>query len=74
VLNRATERFERRLIEEISGLRTEFHCTLQEGLTDVRKEIVTTKSDLLKWSFLFWIGQVAAVGALLSYMLRASGR
>lgn len=74
VLSLATERFERRLTEEISGLRTDFHHTLQEGLTDVRKEIATTRFELLKWSFLFWIGQVAVVGALLGYVVRASGR
>lgn len=73
VLSLATERFERRLTEEISGLRAEFHCTLQAGLTDVRKEIATTRFELLKWSFLFWIGQVAAMAALLSFMLRSAG-
>ena len=25
--------------------------------------------ELLKWSFLFWVGQVAAMAGLLAYML-----
>ena len=29
--------------------------------------------DLLKWSFLFWIGQLAAMTAILSVMLRGIG-
>jgi len=29
---------------------------------------------LLKWSFLFWVGQVAAVAGLLAFMLRSAGR
>lgn len=74
VLNQATDRFERRLTTEISGLREEFHRTLHEGLTAVRQEIATTRFELLKWSILFWIGQAAVVGAMLSYMVRASGR
>jgi hypothetical protein len=69
VLSLATDRFERRLIEEIAGLREEFHRTLQEGLADVRREIATTRFDLLKWSFVFWIGQVTVVAGLLAYML-----
>ena len=69
VLNLATERFERRLTEEISGLREEFHRTLHEGLTAVRQEIATTRFELLKWSFVFWIGQVAVVAGLFAYLL-----
>jgi hypothetical protein len=26
--------------------------------------------DMLKWSFLFWIGHVAAVAGLIAFMLR----
>src|SRR5207245_1830193 len=66
VLSVAADRFERRLTEEISALRHEFH----QGLTDVRAEIATTRVETLKWSFLFWVGQVAAMAGLLSFMLR----
>ena len=51
----ATESFERRLREEMSG---------------VRLEISTLKFELLKWSFLFWIGQMAALAAVISLLLR----
>jgi hypothetical protein len=59
VLSTAVDRFERRLAEELSNLR--------QGIT---QELVTTKVNMLKWSFVFWIGQVAAIAALLSFMLR----
>ena len=55
VLMLTTERFERRLADEIGKLRL---------------DIVTTRVELLKWSFLFWIGQVAAMAGLLAFMLR----
>jgi hypothetical protein len=58
-----TERFERRLSEEIGKLRI-----------DVVEQLAITRHELLKWSFLFWIGQVAAVAGLLALMLRAWGR
>jgi len=47
----AMDRFERRLAEETSRLRLDF---------------AEMKYDLLKWSFLFWVGQVAAVAGLLA--------
>lgn len=43
------ERFERRLAEETGKLRLDF---------------ADMKHDLLKWSFLFWLGQVALFLAL----------
>ena len=70
VVGVAADRFERRLTEEISGLRVELREALHEGLTAVRQELATTRVETLKWSFLFWIGQVAAMAGLLAYMLR----
>jgi hypothetical protein len=59
VLSTAADRFERRLAEELSSLRQQ-----------ITQELVTTRVDMLKWSFVFWIGQVAAMAALLTFMLR----
>jgi hypothetical protein len=66
VLTAAADRFERRLSEEISALRVELH----DGLLSVRQELATTRVEMLKWSFLFWLGQVAAMAGLLGFMLR----
>ena len=66
VLTAAADRFERRLSEEISTLRVELH----DGLLSVRQELATTRVEMLKWSFLFWLGQVAAMAGLLGFMLR----
>ena len=66
VLTAAADRFERRLSEEISTLRVELH----DGLLSVRQELATTRVEMLKWSFLFWLGQVAATAGLLGFMLR----
>ena len=51
----ATASFERRLAEETGK---------------IRLDMVDLKFELLKWTCLFWIGQLAAVGAMLSWMLR----
>jgi len=70
VLTTATDRFERRLTHEASLMRQEFHSALQEGLAAIRNELATTRVETLRWSFVFWIGQVATVAALLAFMLR----
>jgi len=69
VLSVAADRFERRLTEEISHFREEIREGLHNGLTSVRQEIATTRVEMLKWTFVFWIGQVAAMAGLLAYML-----
>ena len=72
VLTTATDRFERRVAEEIGLLRQEFHSSLHDGLSSIRAEVANTRVETLRWSFVFWIGQVAAVAALLAFMLRAA--
>jgi hypothetical protein len=129
VLSVAADRFERRLTEEVSGLRVEFRTALHDGLAHLRddmhdglarlrndmhdglarlrddmhdglahvrddmhgglasvrqqlhdgmnalrQEVATTRVEMLKWSFLFWIGQVAAMAGLLALMFRITGR
>lgn len=51
--------FERRLADEISKFRVE----MIERMSDLR-------FDLMKWNFLLWIGQIAALTTILSVMLR----
>jgi len=70
VLLTATDLFERRLTHEISLLRHEFHTALQEVRAAIRSELATTRVETLRWSAVFWIGQVATVAALLAFMLR----
>ena len=37
----------------------------KEDIGIVRKEIAETKADIIKWSFILWIGQLAATAGLL---------
>ena len=77
MLNLEAERFERRLREEISAVREEIsgvRVELHDGLAAVRHGIDNARVEVLKWSFLFWIGQVAAIAGLLAFMLRGVPR
>lgn len=81
VLTAAVDRFEYRLTSEISGLRLDMAREFSGLRQDVTREIAAVRQDftrdlsgvrveMLKWSFLFWIGQVAAMAGLLAFMLR----
>jgi hypothetical protein len=55
LMTAVTDRFERRLVEVAAGL---------------RQQMSDMESRLLKWSFLFWIGQVAVMTAIMSALIR----
>jgi len=61
-----TEQLDRRIAESSAS----FDRKLSEELAKLRLDMATLKFDLLKWNFLFWIGQLAALTAILSAMLR----
>jgi hypothetical protein len=88
VMAACTERFERRLVEEVSKIRVDMAhlgAALREEMAtmraDLRQEIAAMgaglrqemaagRVELFRWCFLFWIGQVLAIGGLMSVMLR----
>lgn len=70
LLTASSDRFERRLVEEMTVLRLELSSGVHDGLSGVRQELATSRVELLKWSFLFWAGQLAAMAGLLSFMLQ----
>lgn len=70
-------RFERRLVEETSKLRVEmaqgFAAVRQEmtqGFAAVRQEMAQHRVELLKWAFLFWVGQFFAMASLVAVLVR----
>ena len=50
----ATESFERRLSDEMGKLRL---------------DLANLRFEILKWSFLFWIGQVATTAGVLGFLV-----
>jgi hypothetical protein len=45
--------------------------TLLDGLANIRTEMAGLRADVLRWSFLFWVGQVGAIAAMLAWLVRA---
>lgn len=67
-LHRATDRFERRLAEEVAGLRVDFRPELAATRVEFRTDLAAMRAELLKWSFLFWTGQLVAIAGLMALM------
>lgn len=84
VMSQCAERFERRLVEETSKLRVDLEQTkgemrqgfaeirgeMRQGFADLGRELATSRFELLRWSFAFWVGQLAAIAAIVGVLLR----
>ena len=84
VIELVTDRFERRLVEETSKLRVEMlqgFASLRQEIMALRQEmrseishlrqaIVLERFELLKWAFLFWVGQFFAMASLIAVLVR----
>jgi hypothetical protein len=70
VMNHCAERFERRLVEEVSRLRVE----MAQGFSGIRQEMAAGRFELLKWSFAFWIGQLVAVAGIVGMLISSARR
>jgi hypothetical protein len=62
------------LRQEMTTMDAGIRVALTEGFSKIRVEMTDMRVDVLRWSFLFWIGQVAATATLLAFMLRAFAR
>lgn len=69
--------FERRLAEEFGALRVALaqseaalRLEIREGDAAVRQEVLASRFEVLKWSFVFWVGQAFTVAAIVGVMLQ----
>jgi hypothetical protein len=72
--NARFERLEQRFEHLESVLSERFERRLAEQGSVLRQEIANTRFELLKWSFLFWVGQVVTVGGMMAFALRSIPR
>jgi hypothetical protein len=74
IMTASVERFERRLVEEIASVRVEVargEGRVREEIGTLRQEMAVGRFELLKWSFIFGVGQVVAIVGLIGVMLRS---
>ncbi|MEW6203480.1 MAG: hypothetical protein AB1546_16010 [bacterium] len=68
VLTFVEEKFERRLTEVKSDLEikiSEVKSYLETKISEVKSEVAHSKSDMIKWMFIFWAGQTTVLASLL---------
>ena len=46
---------------------------VREGFTRIVNQIADLRVEILRWSFAFWLGQVAVIVALMAFMVRIFG-
>ena len=66
----AEERFEKRLADECGKLRLE----IEKLRTELKVEIANNKADIIKWMFIFWIGQIGVLSAIMFAVLKFYSR
>jgi hypothetical protein len=66
VMTACTDRFDRRLADEASGLRVQ----IVQSESALRADIAAGRVEFIKWSFVFWVGQVLAVTGIMTVLLR----
>ena len=58
------------LRQEMTQLGADLRQENAQAMAGLRQEIATGRVELFKWCFLFWIGQVLAIGGMMAVMLR----
>jgi len=59
--------------QEMARMDAGIRITFAEGLSNIRKEMSEMRVDVIRWSFLFWIGQVIATATVVGFMLKSIG-
>jgi len=55
------EKFEKRLAEEIGKVRVE----IAKAIADLNVKIERVQANLIKWMFIFWVGQIGVLTGIL---------
>ncbi len=71
----AEERFERRLTEEVSRLDkriteeiSKLRVEMAEKFAQLETKMTSFKAEIIKWMFLFWLGQIVVVAGLIKLL------
>ena len=55
---------------EMAAMRTELRTEMAAMAAGLRTEMAATHFSMLKWAFVFWIGQLAAMSGIMALLLR----
>jgi hypothetical protein len=60
--------------QELATVRVETRQELATSRVEMHQMLANSRVETLRWSFVFWVGQVAAMAGLLALMFRLTGR
>jgi hypothetical protein len=63
-LARLSTQFDQRLEQRLDQRTAELREEMRVGFAELRQEIAQRSAELLKWSFVFWVGAVGSIAAL----------
>ena len=61
------DKFEAKIDAKINSLRAELDVKIADLKSEFNVKIADLRADLIKWMFLFWVGQVAVVFAIVKF-------
>ena len=56
------------LRSEMKSMAAEFRSEIKTSAAELRVEMSAFKAEIIKWMFLFWIGQMAATAAIVKLL------
>src|SRR5262245_14872808 len=62
------------LRQEMAKMDANLRVSMADGFASIRKEVSEMRVELIRLSFLFWLGQFVTILAVLGYMLRGVAR
>jgi ABC-type phosphate transport system auxiliary subunit len=63
-LAQLSAQFDQRLDQRLDQRTAELRQEMRVGFAELRQEIAHRSAELLKWSFVFWVGAVGSIAAL----------
>lgn len=60
-------RFDAKLGQRVAELRAEMNAGFVEIKSEIRQQIAGARAELIKWTFLFWLGTIGLVLLLLRF-------
>ena len=70
VLTFVEEKFERRLSEEMAKINQRITDEVAKINQRISEEIHRMRADIIKWMFIFWVGQIGVIVGLLFAFLK----
>jgi hypothetical protein len=60
------------MVNDVHNVKDDLNNSIKNFATKdfVAKEITNAKAELIKWMFIFWVGQLAAMFGLLYFFIR----